>query len=281
MNFISNNETIRNDIFGFTKTPFRHAPAKPYLNDQRQTFMQELLAFSQRRGIAAVAGEPGSGKTALIRYFSESLSKNNHKIIYNPFTNSSDNDLLRSLCTAFEIDPFFHRNRTIEALQQRIRELGSINPVVVLDETQNASHSLLETVRLLTNDEFDSRNRLSLILIGTEDLFRELKKKRNESLRQRVTLYCRVTELTEKETSSYMRHCLEQAGTQQQIFKEEAIKLIYDVSHGRMRSINKMAAAALEAASRDLSPTVELKHVHHAEKISILPAQEIFIGADF
>lgn len=281
MDFITNSETIRNDIFGFVKTPFRQAPAKAYLNEQRKGLLQELACFGKRRGIAAIAGESGSGKTAIIRYFCDELAANNHKIIYNPFTNSSDNDLLRSLCTAFEIEPSFHRSRTIEALQQRIRELGSINPVIVLDETQNASHSLLETMRLLTNDEFDSRNRITLILIGTEDLFRELKKKRNESLRQRVTLYCRLSPLTEKETQDYITHSLEQAGTAQQVFKPEAVKLIYDISLGRLRSINKLAAAALEIASRETCQTVELKHVQHAEKISTLPQQEIFMGAEF
>ena len=275
MNFDINNAYIRNDIFGFTKTPFRKAPAKAYLNDSREKYLQELQAFSARRGIAAIAGDSGTGKTALIKFFCDALPKNNNKIIYNPFTNSSDNDLLRSLCTAFDIDPFFHRNKTIAALQQRIRELGSINPIVVLDETQNASHKLLETVRLLTNDEFDSRNYLTLILIGTEDLFRELKKKINESLRQRITLYCRITSLTETESAEYIRHCLAQAGTQQDIFKEESLKYIHDIALGRMRVINNLAAAALEVASRETSPTIELKHIQQAEQICTLPQPEI------
>ena len=266
---------IRNDIFGFTTTPFRKAPAKPYLNESRQKYLQELQAFSARRGIAAIAGDSGTGKTSLTKFFCDSLAKNNNKIIYNPFTNCSDNDLLRSLCTAFDIDPFFHRNKTIAALQQRIRELGSINPIVVLDETQNASHKLLETIRLLTNDEFDSRNYLTLILIGTEDLFRELKKKINESLRQRITLYCRITSLTETESAEYIRHCLAQAGTQQDIFKEESLKYIHDIALGRMRVINNLAAAALEVASRETSPTIELKHIQQAEQICTLPQPEI------
>ena len=278
MNFSINQETIRNDIFGFTKTPFRQAPDKPFLNGPRQLYMQELEAFARRRGIAAIAGEPGSGKTALIRYFIESLSKNNHKIVHNPFTNSSDNDLLRSLCTALEIEPFFHRNRTVDALQQRIRELGNINPIIVLDETQNASHQLLETVRLLTNDEFDSKNRLTIILIGTEDLFRELKKKINESLRQRITLFCRINPLSEQESSEYIRHCLTQAGSTQEVFTEASLKFTHDIAHGCMRIINNLAAAALESASHAVSPTVELEHMRHAEKVCILPQPDINIG---
>jgi len=275
MNFDRNNTFIRNDIFGFIKTPFRQAPAKAYLNDSREKHLQELQAFSARRGIAAIAGDSGTGKTALIKFFCDALPKNNNKIIYTPFTNSSDNDLLRSLCTAFDIDPLFHRNKTIAALQLRIRELGSINPIIVLDETQNASHKLLETVRLLTNDEFDSRNSLTLILIGTEDLFRELKKKINESLRQRITLYCRIHALTEKESSAYINHCLTEAGTRQEIFQEESLKYIHDLALGRMRIINNLAAAALEAASREVSSTVELKHIQQAEQVCTLPAAEI------
>jgi len=275
MTFDINNMAIRNDVFGFTKTPFRRASSKAYLNESRQDYLQEMKAFCARRGIAAIAGESGVGKTAFMRYFTEELPKNNNKIIYNPFTNSSDNDLLRSLCSAFDIDPFFHRNKTIAALQQRIRELGAMNPIVILDETQNASHKLLETVRLLTNDEFDSRNYLSLILIGTENLFRELKKKINESLRQRITLYCRITALTEIESNEYIRHCLRDAGVEHEIFKEESLKFIHDIALGRMRIINNLAGAALEQASRDTSPTVELKHLQYAEKICSLPPPEI------
>lgn len=275
MKFDINNNFIRNDIFGFTKTPFRQAPAQPYLNDSRQNHLQEMQAFCARRGIAAIAGESGTGKTALVRYFCNSLPKNNHKIIYNPFTNSSDNDLLRSLCVAFDIEPSFHRNKTIAALQLRIRELGSINPVLVLDETQNASHSLLETVRLLTNDEFDTRNHLTVILIGNESLFRELKKQINESLRQRITLYCRMRALNEKESNEYILHCLREAGTEQEIFKAESLKYIHDIALGRLRIINNLAAAALEIATREMSSTIELKHIQYAEKVCTLPPPEI------
>ena len=275
MNPAISKQTIRNDLFGFSSIPFRKMPEKPYLNEEKKRFLQELDSFVYRRGIAAIAGEPGAGKTALVRYFCEGLPRNNHLIIYNPFTNGSENDLLRSLCIALDIEPCFHKNKTIANLQQRIKELGNINPILVLDELQNASHKLLECVRLLTNNDFDATNRLTLILIGTDDLFRELKKKINESLRQRITLYCRVSELSFDEENDYIHHCLRQAGSEQHIFKEESLKLIDDIARGRIRIINSLAAAALESASREASSTVELSHVQQAEKVCILPKDQV------
>jgi type II secretory pathway predicted ATPase ExeA len=275
MNPSISKQVIRNDLFGFKTIPFRNPPKKPYLNKEKRLQLQELEAFVNRRGIAAIAGEPGSGKTALLRYFCENLPRNNHLIIYNPFTNGSENDLLRSLCIALDIEPCFHKNKTIANLQQRIKELGNINPILVLDELQNANHQLLECVRLLTNNDFDSSNRLTLILIGTEDLFRELKKKINESLRQRVTLYCRVRELSFNDTTDYVHHCLSQAGCDQLVFQPQSLKLLDDIARGCIRIINNLAAAALEAASHDTSSTVELTHMNQAEKICILPKEQI------
>lgn len=266
---------IRNDVFGINATPFVKAPETPFLDDDRNRCLKNLRAFLQTRGFAAIAGKPGNGKTALVRYFTQTLHKTSHKIIYVPFSNLSENDLLKDICTRLEVEPPHFKNKTIRAIQQRIADLQPANPVIVLDEMQNASSGIMDAVRLLANDNFDSGSKISVILIGTNEFFDKLRLAINESLTQRITWFHRIQELDPDGTAEYIAHCMKAVGAEHEIFERQAVKLIYDLSRGSIRIINKLALAAMAGASDAESSTVLLEHVHTAKDQCLLAAPEI------
>jgi general secretion pathway protein A len=269
------NQAIRHDLFGLTKTPFLNDPKEPFLDDLRRRHLDSLARFVQRRGFAAVAGRPGSGKTALIRYFTEALHQPSHKLVYMPFTNLSDNDLLKALCSRLDCEPPHNRNRVVNAIQARIRDLQPTNPVLILDEMQNATPALMETVRLLANDNFDATSRISCILVGTNEFFAKLRMAINESLRQRITLFCKVTELSRPEVGRYLQHCLSDAGAEHQIFDPQAVQLISEVSGGVIRLVKQVAAAAMADASDAQSANVTIEHVNRATEHCLMPLPEV------
>lgn len=266
---------IRNDIFGMNATPFLKAPDKPYVDDNRSQCLKQLDSFLQTRGFAAIAGKPGNGKTALVRYFTETLHKTSHKIIYIPFSNLSENDLLKDICSRLEVEPPHFKNKTIRAIQQRISDIQPMNPVIILDEMQNATSKVMDAVRLLANDNFDAGSKLSVILIGTNEFFDKLRLAINESLTQRITWFHRIRELNHGSTADYICHCLKGVGVEHDIFEKPAVKLIYDLSGGSIRIINKIALAAMGCASDTESSTVLLEHVHTAKEQCLLIAPEI------
>jgi type II secretory pathway predicted ATPase ExeA len=266
---------IRTDIFGMNATPFLKAPDKPYLDDNRNQCLQQLGSFLQTRGFAAIAGRPGNGKTALVRYFTENLHKTSHKIIYIPFSNVSENDLLKDICSRLEVEPPHFKNQTIRAIQKRIADIQPINPVIVLDEMQNANSRIMDAVRLLANDNFDAGSKLSVILIGTNEFFDKLRLAINESLTQRITWFHRIQELSHDATVNYITHCLKAVGVEHEIFEKPAIKLIYDLSGGSLRIINKIALTAMSCASSAESSAVLLEHVHTAKDQCLLIAPEV------
>ncbi|OVE78458.1 hypothetical protein BVX99_00020 [bacterium F16] len=268
---------IRNDIFGMNATPFLKAPDKPFLDANRSQCLKQLDAFLQARGFAAIAGRPGSGKTALVRYFTETLHKTSHKIIYIPFSNLSENDLLKDICSRLEVEPPHFKNKTIRAIQQRITDVQPQNPVIVLDEMQNATTKVMDAVRLLANDNFDSGSKISVILIGTNEFFDKLRLAINESLTQRITWFHRIHELSHEGTADYITHCMKAVGAEHQVFETPAVKLIYDLSRGSIRIINKIALAAMAAASDAESSTVLLDHVHTAKNQCLLLVPEVRI----
>jgi len=270
-----NTPFIRNDIFGMNAIPFLNAPQTPFLDDNRSRCLKQLDAFLQTRGFAAIAGRPGNGKTALVRYFTESLHKTSHRIVYLPFSNLSENDLLKDICSRLEVEPPHFKNKTIRAIQQRIADIQPANPVIVLDEMQNATSKIMDAVRLLANDNFDSGSKLSVILIGTNEFFDKLRLAINESLTQRITWFHRIHELSHEATRGYLSHCMKHVGVEHDVFEQPATKLIYDLSRGSIRIINKIALAAMACASDAESSTVLLEHVHTAKDQCLLRAPEI------
>lgn len=267
--------TIRHDIFGLTSTPFLFDPKRPFLDAQREQHLKNLSRFVQHRGFAAIAGRPGSGKTALVRYFTESLHQPSHKVVYLPFSNLSENDTLKALCMRLDCAPPHGKNRLITAIQARIRELQPCNPIIVLDEMQHATIAVMDAIRLLANDNFDTGGKTSFIMIGTSEFFGKLRLAINESLRQRITLYCTMRELDRQAVGDYLLHCLSQAGAEHQIFDPPAVHLIFDVSGGCIRIVKQLAAGALAAASDAQSANVGLEHVHDAMTRVMLPLPEV------
>ncbi len=270
-----NKPFIRNDIFGINATPFLKAPDKPYLDDNRSQCLKQLDAFLQTRGFAAIAGRSGNGKTALVRYFTETLHKTSHRIVYIPFSNLSENDLLKDICSRLEVEPPHFKNKTIRAIQQRIADIQPANPVIILDEMQNANSQIMDAVRLLANDNFDSGSKLSVILIGTNEFFDKLRLAINESLTQRITWFHRINELSHDGTAGYIAHCMKAVGVEHEVFEQPAVKLIYDLSRGTIRIINKVALTAMACASDAQSSTVLLDHVQTAKDQCLLIAPEL------
>ena len=265
-----NTPIIRNDLFGVNRTPFLKAPDKPFLDDNRKQCLRQLETFLQTRGFAAIAGRPGNGKTALVRHFTETLHKPSHKVLYVPFSNLSENDLLKDICSRFDVEPPHFKNKTIRAIQKRIADIQPVNPVIVLDEMQNASPRIMDAIRLLANDNFDRGSKISVILIGTNEFFDKLRLAINESLTQRITWFHRLHELNHEGTVDYINYALKSVGAEHEIFEKSAVKLIYDLSGGSIRIINKIAIAAMNSASVRESSAVLLEHVHTAKEQCLL-----------
>jgi len=84
---------------------------------------------------------------------------------------------------------------------------------------------------------------VTLLLIGSPEL--AVKVRRLKHLDQRITLRYHLNTLDHSHTANYIGHRLRMAGQPNQLFTEEAIKLIFDFTRGTPREINNLCDVAL------------------------------------
>jgi general secretion pathway protein A len=255
--------------FGLTRHPFAKdlAPDELFACAAGRELEVRLSHLLEMRGIGLVTGDAGSGKTTHVRKVVSALHTGLYRVFYVPLTTGNAIDMYKSI--AWELGLPTERNRA--ALYRAIRtEVGRlclearVRPVLVVDEAQNLRSDVLEELRLLTNYEMDSQNRLCLLLIGQAELRRRLALAVHEQLGQRIVVRAHLAGLTREEVPPYLMHLLRLAGTELPLFEAPALEALFQATSGLPRKVNLLAHHALLAAALAKAKTVTSEHVQAA-----------------
>ena len=242
-------------------TPFSGSP------DPTAIFMTESLkavlyktryAIEHRQGLAAMLGDPGLGKSTLMRYLYAYYCAQPGVLcafIPNPsFT--SDFAVLRRICLELGVEP----KRSMLAQQSTFQDwlieqyTNGQNVVVFLDEAQKLDTPQLEMCRTLLNFETDREKLVQIVLAGNLELRDRLKQPRHKPLLSRIFAPSLISPMMPSE----MRGMLELRCNREDIpfpFEPDALKAIYDFSSGVPRHA-LMIAEFCYARMRDMDSSV-------------------------
>jgi hypothetical protein len=121
--------------------------------------------------------------------------------------------------------------------------------LLIVDEAQNLSNRVLEEVRMLSGVETAKEKALRIILAGQPELNEKLNSQELVQLTQRIRLRFHLSALTRAESSAYIEHRLEVAGSQgRRIFAEETYPIIFRFTGGVPRLINTLCDTSMMAA---------------------------------
>jgi type II secretory pathway predicted ATPase ExeA len=252
------------DRYGITKVPFISVPEKLYTDDKRKKTLQYLKSFVDYRGFCVLTGIPGIGKSILLRELCNALHPKEYKAVYIPFAMFAETDILCAICYQLGLQTSLMKSHMIKNIQERIKELQPVNVIIIIDEIQKIKHETLEIIRTLANFNFDEKNLISLIFSGTQEFLNLLQFKQNEHLKQRISLFLSLDKLSRNETSNYIKYHFKDTGIHHDIFTEQAINFVYDLSDGIPRIINNIAKYAFAEAAAQKSKFIELKHIQAA-----------------
>ena len=119
--------------------------------------------------------------------------------------------------------------------------------MLLIDEAQNLSLSLLEEIRILSDLE-GTRKLLQVVLIGQPELSTALRQPHMRQVKQRVTTHCELQPLDRDGVYGYVGHRLQVAGASADRlhFTGEALDLVFEASGGVPRVVNRLCDRALQ-----------------------------------
>jgi len=246
-----------NEYFGFRTDPFSATPDADlyYANaGNQEAFATLRYGITGKKGFAVITGEAGTGKTTLLHKLLRNLGPSVHSVfIFN--TQINFDELLRLTLDDLGLAPQADgRVAMIEALNHYLIERLKENHIVCLliDEAQNLGAETLEGIRLLCNLETDKEKLLQIVLAGQPELEKQLGRREQRQLKQRVALQCRLAALSASEIGPYIDFRLKAAGYDgNRLFRPDAVERIGFYSEGIPRLVNIICDNALLAAYAD------------------------------
>ena len=258
------------ELFKLHELPFRLSPDPQFLYLSKQharakAYMESTIWFTD--GFVVITGEIGSGKTTLIETFLRELQPEVIVAQINQ-TQLSPTAFLQTVLVQFGFTPFNMKKPEVLATLNEFlieQQAGGRKVLLIVDEAQNLNNRVLEEVRMLSGIETTKDKALRIILAGQPELNDKLNSRELVQLAQRVRLRFHLTALTRAETSAYIDHRLEVAGSQgRRIFAEETYPTIYRFTGGIPRLVNTLCDTAMMASFGREADTVTTDDLHAA-----------------
>lgn len=259
------------DFFGLREDPFRLTPDPEFFfpSETHRLGLSSIEYLAKvKEGFCVITGEPGTGKTTLIRKFLEDWrDRADIALILTPQLNARELfiAILEDLGIKFNEGT---KHDVIKTLRDYLIERAAKGrPVlIVIDEAQNLPDDSLEELRLLSNIETPSEKLLQIILIGQPELLSKLESHKLRQLNQRISVRLSLQPLSSEETRQYIEYRLAKVGRGNLGFKDSAINRIYQYSRGIPRLINLIASRSIMTASLKGDNIVNSGHVMTAIK---------------
>jgi len=240
--------------WGLREAPFTKeiADADLWVPSSRQGAVESLLETCRDRGHALLVGEPGVGKTCFLRTVRHRLPQNGFRLTYCHNVTLGRRDFYRHVCLALELSPKATAAAVFYAISTHIEKLGTenVHPVLLIDEAHLLHQDVLDHLHILSNYEWDSKALLSLVLVGLPETRQRLCLAKNRSLWSRIHTRLSLGEATPGDTAEYIGFRLKRAGCEREAFSSDAIALLHEETHGRLRDIDRIATDALKLGAR-------------------------------
>jgi type II secretory pathway predicted ATPase ExeA len=255
--------------FGLSEQPFGVTPDPRFLYlgpSHRQALAALKYGTQLNRGFLTLIARPGLGKTSLLYNYLESL-RNKARTVFLFQTDCDSRELMSYILTDLGFNgtgkdlPEMHSILN-KVLTEEMR-LGR-RFVLVIDEAQNLTERVLESVRLLSNFETPWMKLMQIVLAGQPQLAKLLANPSMTQLQQRVSFAIRIEPLSSEEVDAYVSHRLWVAGYKgASPFSIGARKLIAEHSGGIPRDINNLCFCGMTLGWATKQQTIDREMMLH------------------
>jgi type II secretory pathway predicted ATPase ExeA len=212
---------------------------------QIDAFLFRVVQQLRDGGFIAVTGEPGTGKSVVLRIAAsrlQAIADTKVGIISRPQSNNAD--FYRELGHLFGVSLSPH-NRWAGSKALREQWLAHIDktrtrPVVIIDEVQEMKPSVLAELRLLSSLNLDARALLTVVLAGDERLSARLNTPDMLPILSRIRTHLQLGYAEPEHLYSVLDKTLEHAG-RADLITEDVKRALSTHANGNLRAMMTMA----------------------------------------
>ncbi len=245
-------------------TPFSLSPnpLSMYLTPLiKRALMKCRLGIDHRQGLTCILGDPGLGKSTLLRYlFAEYGAKAEIKATLIPTPDfNSEYAMLKSICQDFGLPP----KRSIVAQNEEFQSFlvgcgkAGQNVIVFIDESQKLTNRMLEQVRTMLNFETNTGKLVQIVLAGQLELKERLMREENAGIKSRIYASSLMEPLLFDEMAGMIDYRCK-FGEIKNPFGQDALQEIFNVTQGVPRDVLKVCDLSYSMAVMLEEPTVSV-----------------------
>ena len=253
-------------LYGLKYNPFsQEVPIEALLSTPKvDSFLWRVENLQVREGgFALVMGEPGSGKSSVLRLVAERLGRLG-EVTVGEFQHPQSNvgDFYRELGDVFKVQMRPHNRwagfRALRECWQQHIDSTLMRPVLLVDEAQEMTPTVLTELRVLSSTRFDSRILLTVVLAGDRRLRERLRREEMLPVGSRLRTRLELEYADRDELLGCLRHRLRAAGNAS-LMTPELMATLVEHSAGNYRTVMNLASELLAAAAQREAPSIDEK----------------------
>lgn len=238
------------ETFKFRYPPFSDTfeVREPFFSRQDEALLKRAENFLSQGKSLCLYGEPGVGKSMLLKSLMDSLDPKTYFNAYIPYAGLKRSALLRELCEEFGIDTSGRGSLIRRMAQNFVHQREKGFPIIIIDDAHAMEQDSFMDLCALLHDGKSRTASASLILCGHGNLKKTLNLDIFSPIRTRMAFMFRVARLNAGESADFIRHRLKIAGAPENIIQDDALAILAADANGNRREIMNRCAMALELA---------------------------------
>ena len=238
--------------FGLTHYPLGKANTELWDDGAHARLAERFQWLLDSPGVGLLTGEPGVGKTTALRQLTAKLNPHRYLVVYLAETDFGRLDLYRSLALALGLEPPHRRAALWREIKTRILELvdgKGITVLWIIDEAHNLPPEFFRDLPAFLNFAFDSRDLMTIWLLGHPRLAQTLTRAPYAALASRIQVRLNLGPITERERfNPLIEHAFRYAGAQHTLLSDSGLELLRQASQGLPRKAGSILKTSMQLA---------------------------------
>lgn len=247
--------------------PFRCAPDHRFYfasGEHRRVLEQLCSWLSANNGVVRLTGEPGVGKSMLLRELAVKAPEHTRTLVIKRVELSAENLLNLILLELKLAEQPLSLMEAINVLhgwlaqeQDEPRRL-----LIIIDEAERLLLDALNELSMIAQFELPAPNRFAVVISGNQDFQDRLERARGTECSPEINQCIPLGPMAREDVGAYLNHRVRQAGYPgDELFYQPLAKAIAGQSGGLPMRINQLADSALSAAAQVGATVPEPDHL--------------------